>query len=203
MPYTPEYRQAMRERILASARRLFNRSGLSEVTIDAVMASVGLTRGGFYNYFSSKEELYAEAITLFRRRFPAEPWQCPELGPPPKGAELARMIVNAYLSRAHLDDIEGSCPLIGLPTDAARGGAAVKAAYAEVLEMMVGAFSSQLGPDRKAAHEKALGIAALCVGGMVLARAVGDPATADDLREAARKLAFRIGAWEEPPAEPA
>jgi hypothetical protein len=110
------------------------------------------------------------------------------------------MIVNAYLSRAHLDDIEGSCPPIGLPTDTARGGAAVKAAYAEVLEMMVGAFSSQLGPDRKAAHEKALGIAALCVGGMVLARAVGDPATADDLREAARKLAFRSGAWEEPPA---
>jgi TetR/AcrR family transcriptional regulator, transcriptional repressor for nem operon len=112
------------------------------------------------------------------------------------------MIVSAYLSRAHLDDIEGSCPLIGLPTDVARGGAAVKAAYAEVLEMMVGAFAAQLGPDQKAAREKALGIAALCVGGMVLARAVDDPAVADDLREAARKLASTIGAWEAPPAEP-
>jgi AcrR family transcriptional regulator len=112
MPYTPEHRQAMRERILASARRLFNRSGLSEVTIDDVMAGVGLTRGGFYNYFNSKEELYAEAITLFTRRFPAESWQCSELGPQPEGADLPRMIVNAYLSRAHLDDIEGSCPLM-------------------------------------------------------------------------------------------
>ena len=73
MPYTPEHRLATRERILASARRLFNRNGLSEVTIDAVMASAGLTRGAFYNYFNSKEELYAEAITLFSRRFPAEP----------------------------------------------------------------------------------------------------------------------------------
>jgi hypothetical protein len=91
-------------------------------------------------------------------------------GPPPEGANLARMIVSAYLSRADLDDVEGSCPLIGLPTDAARGGATVKAAFAEILEIMVSAFSSQLGPDRKAAHEKALGIAALCVGGMVLAR---------------------------------
>jgi hypothetical protein len=124
------------------------------------------------------------------------------MGPPPEGANLARMIVSAYLSRAHLDDVEGSCPLIGLSTDVARGGATVKAAFAETLEMMVSAFSSQLGPDRKAAHEKALGIAALWVGGMVPARAVGDPATADDLREAARKLAVTIGAWEEPPAEP-
>jgi hypothetical protein len=92
------------------------------------------------------------------------------MGPPPEGANLARMIVSAYLSRAHLDDVEGSCPLIGLSTDVARGGATVRAAFAETLEMMVSAFSSQFGPDRKAAHEKALGIAALWVGGMVPAR---------------------------------
>jgi TetR/AcrR family transcriptional regulator, transcriptional repressor for nem operon len=48
-----------------------------------------------------------------------------------------------------------------VPTDVARGGAAVKAAYTEVPEMMVNAFSSQLGPDRTVAYEKALGIAAL------------------------------------------
>jgi TetR/AcrR family transcriptional regulator, transcriptional repressor for nem operon len=200
MPYVPKHRQATRERILASARRLFNRNGLSEVSIDAVMAGASLTRGAFYHYFDSKEELYAEAITLFARRFPAEPWQCPDLGPPPEGAALARMIVNAYLSRAHLDDIEGSCPLIGLPTDVSRGGSTVKAAFAEVLDMMVSAFAAQIGPDERTAHEKALGIAALCVGGMVLARAVDDPARADDLREAARKLALTIGAWGEPPA---
>jgi TetR/AcrR family transcriptional regulator, transcriptional repressor for nem operon len=164
MPYVPEHRQATRERILASARRLFNRNGLSEVSIDAVMAGASLTRGAFYHYFDSKEELYAEAITLFARRFPAEPWQCPDLGPPPEGAALARMIVNAYLSRAHLDDIEGSCPLIGLPTDVSRGGSTVKAAFAEVLDMMVSAFAAQIGPDERTAHEKALGIAALCVG---------------------------------------
>jgi len=160
MPYKPEHRQPTRERILASARRLFNRNGLSEVTIDAVMASAGLTRGAFYNYFNSKEELYAEAITLVGRRFPAEPWQCPDLQPPPEGANLARMIVSAYLSRAHLDDVEGSCLPIRLPTDVARGGATAKAAFTEVLEMMVSAFSSQLGPDRKVAHERCLGGAA-------------------------------------------
>jgi AcrR family transcriptional regulator len=201
MPYPQDHRQETRERILASARRLFNRKGLSEVSIDEVMAGAGLTRGGFYSYFDSKDELYAEAITLFTRRFPSEPWQCVASGPP-ADRPLAAVIVDAYLSRVHFEDVEGSCPMLGLPSDVARGGGAVKAAYREVLGMMVGAFSAHLGPDRKAAYERALGIAALCVGGMVLARAVGDPALADDLREAARKMAQSIGAWDRTP-EPA
>ena len=202
MPYPQDHRQETRERILASARRLFNRNCLSEVSIDEVMAGAGLTRGGFYSYFDSKEELYAEAITLFTRRFPSEPWQCGAGGPPPADRPLAATIVDAYLSREHFEDIEGSCPMLGLPSDVARGGVSVKAAYREVLGMMVGAFSANLGPDRKAAYERALGIAALCVGGMVLARAVDDPALADDLREAARKMAQEIGAWDKA-AEPA
>jgi TetR/AcrR family transcriptional repressor of nem operon len=202
MPYPQDHRQETREKILASARRLFNRNGLSEVSIDAVMAGAGLTRGGFYSYFDSKDELYAEAITLFTRRFPSEPWQCGMGMPPPADRPLAATIVDAYLSREHFEDIDGSCPMLGLPSDVARGGAPVKAAYREVLDMMVGAFSANLGPDRKAARERALGIAALCVGGMVLARAVDDPALADDLREAARKMAQSIGAWDRTP-EPA
>jgi len=202
MPYPQDHRQETREKILASARRLFNRNGLSEVSIDAVMAGAGLTRGGFYSYFDSKEELYAEAITAFTRRFPSEPWQCSLGMPPPADRPLAATIVDTYLSREHFEDVEGSCPMLGLPSDVARGGTSVKAAYREVLGMMVGAFSANLGPDRKAARERALGIAALCVGGMVLARAVDDPALADDLREAARKMAQSIGAWDKTP-EPA
>ena len=202
MPYPQDHRQETRERILTSARRLFNRKGLSEVSIDEVMAGAGLTRGGFYSYFDSKDELYAEAITLFTRRFPSEPWQCGAGAPPPADRPLAATIVDAYLSREHFEDIDGSCPMLGLPSDVARGGASVKAAYREVLGMMVGAFAAHLGPDRKAAYERALGIAALCVGGMVLARAVDDPVLADDLREAARKLAQSVGAWDKTP-EPA
>jgi len=202
MPYPQDHRQETRERILASARRLFNRNGLTEVSIDEVMAGAGLTRGGFYSYFDSKDELYAEAITLFARRFPSEPWQRGADGPSSADRPLAAMIVDAYLSREHFEDVEGSCPMLGLPSDVARGGASVKAAYRQVLDMMVGAFSAHLGPDRKAAYERALAIAALCVGGMVLARAVDDPGLADDLREAARKMAQSIGAWDKTP-EPA
>jgi AcrR family transcriptional regulator len=65
LPYVPEHKAETRIRILESARRLFNRNGLSAISIDEIMAGAGLTRGGFYSYFDSKEELVAEAITHF------------------------------------------------------------------------------------------------------------------------------------------
>ena len=62
MPYTKEHKQRTREKIVDSARRLFNRHGFTGVSIDEIMADAGLTRGGFYNHFSTKEELYAEVV---------------------------------------------------------------------------------------------------------------------------------------------
>ena len=74
MPYSPEHKRETRERILKSARHLFNRKGFAEVTIDEIMAEAGLTRGGFYNHFDTKERLYAEAISQFICDGP-EVWQ--------------------------------------------------------------------------------------------------------------------------------
>jgi TetR/AcrR family transcriptional regulator, transcriptional repressor for nem operon len=54
MPYTPQRKQQTRERIVRSARRLFNRKGFAEVTIDEIMTEAGLTRGGFYRHFTTK-----------------------------------------------------------------------------------------------------------------------------------------------------
>ena len=63
MPYPVEHRHLTKERILRSARRLFNRHGFDAVSIDDVMADAGLTRGSFYAYFASKGDLYAESVT--------------------------------------------------------------------------------------------------------------------------------------------
>jgi TetR/AcrR family transcriptional regulator, transcriptional repressor for nem operon len=207
MPYAPEHKAETRTRILDSARRLFNRNGLTEISIDEIMAGAGLTRGGFYSYFGSKEELYAEAIMHFVHCRPAPSWQRMDFDAPPEGPRLARAIMAAYLSREHMQDVDGSCPMIGLATDVARGGSAAKAAYRQVLGMMVGIFSETLGPDALAPRnapdpdsdrERALAVAALCVGGMVLARAVDDPKTADDLRAAAHRYATALAGWSEP-----
>lgn len=204
MPYPPEHRREMRSRILDSARRLFNRRGLSDVSIDEVMAGAGLTRGGFYSYFPSKEALYAEAITRFLDLTPLPAWQCAQGGPPPQGAALARRIVDAYLSRDHLADLDNSCPLIGLASDVVRADGLARDAYRRVLDMMTGAFAAHLGPspfddDADTPAQRAAAVAALCVGGMVLARAVADAAVADALRAAAHRYAVVLAGWAEAP----
>ena len=101
------------------------------------------------------------------------------------------MIIKAYLSREHFDDRDGSCPMVGLPSDAARSGKLARAAFQQVLEKMVVAFEANVGPAPVPARERALALAALCVGGMVLARAVDDERLSDELRHAARSQAFR------------
>ena len=69
MPYAAEHKQETRKRIVQSARRLFNRRGFAEVSIDEIMEHAGLTRGGFYKHFDAKEGLYQEA----RAGFPPGP----------------------------------------------------------------------------------------------------------------------------------
>jgi len=65
MPYPANHRDAVRARIVQSARRLFNRHGFDNVSVDRIMSAAGLTRGGFYKYFASKSDLYVEALAYF------------------------------------------------------------------------------------------------------------------------------------------
>jgi TetR/AcrR family transcriptional regulator, transcriptional repressor for nem operon len=205
MPYVPEHKAETRTRILDVARRLFNRNGLTAISIDEIMAGAGLTRGGFYSYFDSKEQLYAEAITHFINAGPNAEWQRVAFADRPEGQALARAILDAYLSRTHLDDVEGSCPVIGLATDVARSSGPAKRAYRQVMEMMASIFAANLGLSPVAApagsavpddaRQRALAVVALCVGGMVLARAVDDQPAADELRAASRCYAVTLAGW--------
>jgi len=190
MPYSPERKRDTRERILESARRLFNKNGFSEVSIDEVMENAGLTRGGFYRHFRDKDELYAEAVRRFLCTDAPKPWQP---NPPLPGMPRSQRVVDAYFSRDHFDDRETCCPLIALPSDVMRGSDAVKAAYREVLEKLVEIFLDDL--DEPQRRERALALAALCVGGIVTPKCVDDPALADDLRRAAYRQALHIGGW--------
>lgn len=196
MPYTAEHKQATRERIVESARRLFNRRGFAQVSIDEIMEGAGLTRGGFYNHFQTKEDLYAEAVTQILQCNPAANTVDGQFEMSSVEPGLALRIVNAYLSREHYDDIDSLCPLVALPSDTARGGAGVKRAYETVLNSMIGLFSANLGQRTNRPRQRALAIATLCVGGMVLARAVETESLADEIRDASRALALECGGWD-------
>jgi TetR/AcrR family transcriptional repressor of nem operon len=196
MPYSLKHKRDTRDKILESARRLFNKRGFSEVSIDEIMKNAGLTRGGFYRHFRDKDELYAEAVRRFLCTDAPKPWQ-------PKTSErMARKprgqrVVDAYFSRDHFDDRETCCPLIALPSDVMRGSDAVKGAYREVLEKLIDIFLEDLdAPQRR---ERALTLAALCIGGIVAPKCVDDPTLADRLRRAAHREALRIGGWSHQP----
>ena len=194
MPYTTEHKQQTRARIVECARVLFNRKGFTEVSIDEIMASAGLTRGGFYNHFRTKEELFVEAVAIYQDFNPIDRWPQLDFDPERCGTAFARQMVDVYLSREHLDDIEGHCPMIALPSDVARAGAGVKRAYHSLLERMAGMFAQSAGASAgaQAARRPGLALAALCVGGMVLARTVEDDALREEIRAAARSTAHDL-----------
>jgi TetR/AcrR family transcriptional regulator, transcriptional repressor for nem operon len=193
MPYRPEHKDRTRERILESARCVFNRKGFSEATIGEIMSEAGLSHGGFYRHFSSKADLYAEAVRRFLCNDAPKPWQARQTDPTRAGKTRARRVIDAYFSLDHFHDRERCCPLIALPSEVSRSGGDVKAAYREVVEKLLSIFEAEL--DGPHAHEQALVLAALCVGGMVLARGVDDAALADDVRCAAHRHALSAGGW--------
>ena len=196
MPYSPKHKRDTREKILESARRLFNRNGYSGVSIEEIMSEAGLTHGGFYRHFRGKDELYAEAVRQFLCKKTPAAWQT-RRQPTAVTKHRAQRIVEAYFSREHLDDHDGCCPLLGTASDVERRGELVKAAYQEVVEQLVKVFEDHLNGPR--AHKRALALVALCVGGMVLARNVCDSDLADDFRRTARAEVLRTAGWNSNP----
>ena len=190
MPYAPEHKAEVRRKIVRSARRLFNRNGFDAVSIDQVMAGAGLTRGGFYNHFTDKAELFAEAVSEFPMEREEEGMPLPACGP-----DLALAIIDGYVSFEHQQDIDHLCPLVALSSDVSRAGPKVRQAYAQVFEGMAGMFQHSLeGEGDPDARRRSLAMAVTCVGAMVLARAVDDPAFSEEIRQAARaELTDRLG----------
>lgn len=185
MPLSREHKKKTRIRIVEAARRLFNKRGFDTVPIDDIMAEAGLTRGGFYNHFKGKDDLYAEALNTF-----AEGAKKAVETSPKKGVALARSFIRNYISRKHLRGIDHQCPLIALSSDVARAGPPVRAAYEGILVNLLNMFE-QAAPSTQdfTARERSLSAAALCVGAMVLARTVEDKALAGEICDASRKLA--------------
>ena len=193
MPYTSEHKERTRHRIVESARELFNRSGFAEVSIDGIMAHAGLTRGGFYNHFDTKEDLFLEVVEDFGRCNPTDRWEGVELDFDAAPATVARQMIAAYLSQEHLEDLGGHCPLMALPSNVAQTSPRLRAAYSRSVETMAAVFEAGAGsPNGRSSRDLSVALAALCVGAMVIARTTEDEKLADEVREAAHSLATEL-----------
>jgi TetR/AcrR family transcriptional regulator, transcriptional repressor for nem operon len=194
MPYPAGHRKVVRKKIIESARRLFNRHGFDNVSVQQIMAGAGLTHGGFYSYFTSKGDLYAEALNCF---FTDPEWKnCWEgVEVDLSSTDIGAQVVRAYLSRQHFEDVENSCPMVALPSDVARSDKAAKKAFETVFQAMVGVLARSQNAQQARRRATSQAIAALCIGGMVVARAMVDRSVADDLREACTMVALELGGW--------
>jgi AcrR family transcriptional regulator len=189
MASQPHHREQVRQRILRSALQLFNRNGFTAASIDDIMAGAGMTRGGFYSYFQSKSELYAEAISCFVSG------KLEDISATGKASDRAAHLLRDYLSSKHFEEVDTNCALIGLSNDVSRTDQSVREAQESALKMMIDTFERGVSTASQPPRELALALTSLCVGGMVLARAIENRSLADELRDATMNVAMKLGEW--------
>ena len=195
MAYPAGHRAVVKKGVIDSARKLFNQHGFESVSLSQIMAGAGLTHGGFYSYFNSKSDLYAAVLGCF---FTDPEWKsCWEgVHVDLSSTDVGSQVVRAYLSRQHFEDVENSCPMVALPTDVARSGVSAKRAFETVFKAMVSVLERSMIQNGRRRLTTAQGIAALSIGGMVVARTMVDRGLADELRAACLAVALDLGGWD-------
>ncbi|MGF6999824.1 TetR/AcrR family transcriptional regulator [Paraburkholderia sp. GAS32] len=178
-------KEATHERIVEAAARAIRRSGYDGASVADIMKEAGLTHGGFYAHFSSREAMLAEAADRAGAEAVASSTRVAAAAPPEQ--EL-RWLLRAYLSDEHLKNAELGCPVAALGSEMPRQAPEVRRAATHRIKEMIDVIARQ-SPDwgQPGAHEHALVTAATMVGALLMARAVDDPSLSDALLKAALK----------------
>ena len=182
MKVSREQAAANRERIVEVAGKLFRENGFDGIGVTDLMKAAGLTHGGFYGHFRSKDDLAAEACSRTMARA-SERWATLARTSP---GDARAEIVKQYLTESHCDGPGKGCLLAALGSDAGRQGRAIRRAFKEGLGSLVDILA-ELAPGRSSAgkRKQALADMAQMVGAMVLARAVDDRTLAKEILDAA------------------
>ena len=182
MKVSREQAAANRERIVEVAGKLFRENGFDGIGVADLMQAAGLTHGGFYGHFKSKDDLAGEACSRAMARA-AEKWAAvARMSPGDARAE----IVKQYLTESHRAGSGRGCLLAALGSDAGRQGRPIRRAFREGLGSLVDVLA-KAAPGRSSAakRKQALADMAQMVGAMVLARAVDDRTLAKEILDAA------------------
>ena len=173
--YPEGHKQETRDRILDAAARRFKTDGLTGAGIGPVMADAGLTNGGFYAHFASKEDLICAVV---RREIAA---QTAALSAHPASPEGLVDALRAYLSARHRDDHAGGCPTAAMVEDIARAASAVREAYGSAMTQMVATLRAE-GRVRSDLDDAAILAALGALSGVLqMSRALPDPDVAAEV----------------------
>ena len=176
-------KEATHDRIVDAAARAIRRSGYNGIGVADIMKDAGLTHGGFYAHFPSREAMLAEAadragsesVAMMERIAAKLPQQ-----------QALPAMLQAYLSKEHLEGIETGCATAALGSEMPRQTPEVRRAATRRIKEMIDLVARH-SPDwgQPSAHERALVTVATMVGALMLARAVDEPKLSDGLRESA------------------
>ena len=190
MRYSPEHKQETHDRIVEKAAELFVAKGFKATGIKSLMEEAGLTNGGFYAHFDSKDDLLADVLEkrLERTRdmmgasFESE-----------DAIRAAEIIADWYLSAAHRDNPREGCPIPTLSREIGDAGEAAQEAFSRGFDRIVGVVAAQVprGTDEER-REWAIGFGAMLIGGMVLARSVSDKDLSNELLDGCRAMVKRM-----------
>ena len=182
---TPNRKEATHERIVEAASRAIRRSGYGGTGVADIMKEAGLTHGGFYAHFSSREAMLAEAADRAGAESVAALTRVASTVPPQRALQK---VLEMYLSKGHAESAEVNCPLAALGSEMPRQAPEVRRAATCRIKEMIDLVARQ-SPDwgQPGAHERALVTASTMVGALLLARAVDEPQLSEAIREAALK----------------
>ena len=169
MGYSKADKAKSHERIVKVAAERFRESGVAGIGVADLMKIAGLSHGGFYRHFPSRDDLVAEAVehalTDGGRRVA-------DIGRPDRPLTLG-MLVEAYLSSAHRDRLATSCAVTTMAADVARSGSRAREAYSKQVEAYLNLLMELVGgANKKAKRAKAIAVLATLVGAVSMARAV-------------------------------
>jgi len=182
---TPSRKEITHQRIVKAAARAIRRSGYGGTGVADIMKDAGMTHGGFYAHFASRDDMLAEAVDCAGAEGIAALARIAADAPPQQALQA---LLRAYLSKAHVESAETGCPVVALGSEMPRQAPEVRRAATCRIKELIDLVARQ-SPDwgQPGAHELALVTVATMVGALLLARAVDDPRLSDALREAALK----------------
>lgn len=175
-------------RIIDAADRLFRARGYDAVRIDDIMADIGMTRGGFYAHFDSKEDLLK---TVVSRVFFADYLR--DAAAKAENVEASRQnVVDNYLSADHRDYAGGGCPMASLAGRVAVAGVAIRNAQDAVIRDLMDELARQMPDEHPAAETAATATIAQCIGALILSRATADEEMSERFLAAGRWATRRL-----------
>ena len=180
-----------RRNIVKTAGIRFRQNGICETGLADLMESAGLTHGGFYRHFDSKDQLISEASA---DAFAANAAEMEAAASTAKGRKALEAIANAYLSPEHRKDRAHGCPLAALGSELARSEKSTRSAATEGLLKMIAIVAERMkDPNTDRAKKSASVFVGTMLGALTMARIVADPKVSNGILAAARA---KLSSWE-------